>query len=61
MKLLKQLGDLLTRRDQSEAHEADVPCSKCDATGWVACRCGGDICVCENHGEKRCPNGCAEE
>lgn len=37
------------------------PCEQCDDTGYVACRCGGDICICDNHGEMKCPRGCADD
>lgn len=30
----------------------------CDGSGDVDCFCGGDQCVCHNHGEAECP-GCA--
>lgn len=30
-------------------------CSECQNTGWVDCYCGGDFCVCDNHGEEPCP------
>lgn len=36
------------------------PCELCDDTGFVDCRCGGDLCVCDNYGEMRCPRGCEE-
>jgi hypothetical protein len=26
----------------------------CGGTGSVDCRCGGDLCVCHNHGEVEC-------
>jgi hypothetical protein len=31
----------------------------CGGFGYVDCRCGGDICVCHNHGETEC-YGCAD-
>ncbi len=31
------------------------PCPHCQATGWVICRCAGDLCFCGNHGEADCP------
>lgn len=31
----------------------------CAGTGTVNCFCGGDLCVCHNHGEAACP-GCEE-
>lgn len=30
-------------------------CSFCDGDGCVNCYCGGDLCVCENYGERVCP------
>ncbi len=63
MNIIKKALDALTRREPTDqlADESEAVCSLCDGTGWAPCRCGGAICVCENHGEKRCPNGCAEE
>jgi len=29
----------------------------CGGTGHMECYCGGDFCVCHNHGEIECP-GC---
>lgn len=29
----------------------------CAGTGYLDCRCGGDFCVCHNHGGTECP-GC---
>lgn len=31
------------------------PCPRCDGMRTVSCHCGGDLCVCENYGEKDCP------
>ena len=31
----------------------------CGGTGTLQCECGGDICVCHNHGEVECP-GCPD-
>lgn len=33
----------------------DVPCPKCDGWGHIDCYCGGDLCVCDNYGERYCP------
>ncbi len=30
-------------------------CDECQGTGYIDCHCGGDLCVCEYHGEKPCP------
>ena len=31
-------------------------CYVCSDTGSIPCHCGGDLCICLNHGEKPCPN-----
>lgn len=31
----------------------------CHGTGVMECYCGGDLCVCHNHGEVEC-GGCAD-
>jgi len=31
----------------------------CGGTGMLNCYCGGDICVCHNHGEFEC-DGCED-
>lgn len=46
--------------DDCDDHEHDVPeghvlCPRCDGHSEVACRCGGDLCFCANHGDKPCP------
>ncbi len=33
--------------------------SGCGGTGSLNCFCGGDFCVCHNHGEVECP-GCED-
>jgi hypothetical protein len=33
--------------------------SFCGGTGEVSCYCGGDLCVCHNHGSVECP-GCPD-
>lgn len=30
-------------------------CPRCSGWGFVDCHCGGDLCVCENYGERDCP------
>lgn len=30
-------------------------CPHCDGFATVNCYCGGDLCVCENYGERECP------
>lgn len=37
----------------------DVFSSSCCGTGHIDCLCGGDQCVCHNHGETECP-GCED-
>jgi hypothetical protein len=28
--------------------------SRCGGSGYMECDCGGDLCVCHNHGEMEC-------
>lgn len=35
-------------------------CPHCGALGSVPCHCGGDLCVCENYGDRDCPVCCGE-
>lgn len=30
-------------------------CPRCSGYGEVTCRCGGDLCVCDNYGSAECP------
>lgn len=30
-------------------------CPRCSGWGEIDCRCGGDLCVCENYGMAPCP------
>lgn len=30
-------------------------CPHCQGGGYVNCYCGGDMCLCDNHGEAACP------
>lgn len=30
-------------------------CEECNNSGEIECWCGGDLCVCMNHGSKPCP------
>lgn len=34
----------------------DQWCETCHNTGSINCYCGGDLCICENHGEMPCPS-----
>lgn len=55
---IKKAGEALFG-DEPPA-DPDAPCELCGDTGFVDCRCGGDLCVCDNYGEQRCPRGCEE-
>ncbi|MGV3580030.1 hypothetical protein [Brevundimonas sp.] len=35
--------------------EGGVVCPKCMGDRTVDCYCGGDLCFCENYGERDCP------
>ncbi|GEM_PF-4579082 len=35
--------------------EEFIQCPRCSGWGHINCYCGGDLCVCENYGEKDCP------
>ena len=44
----------------SDPYYADAPTGEgCGGLGWVECLCGGDQCVCHNHGQVACP-GCPD-
>lgn len=47
-------------RDHDGYDDDLLPCPRCDGFGYVDCYCGGDLCVCENHGETMCPLCCGE-
>jgi hypothetical protein len=40
--------------DDFEHHEG-VTCPRCMGMATIDCHCGGDLCVCENYGERDCP------
>lgn len=42
-----------------ELFDASVFEQCCGGSGVLHCECGGDFCVCHNHGEVECP-GCEE-
>lgn len=42
----------------SKLHSNDLDAT-CGGSGVLLCYCGGDFCVCHNHGEVSCP-GCPE-
>jgi hypothetical protein len=48
------MSDNFDPLDDYERHEG-VVCPRCDGWKEIPCRCGGDLCVCENYGEKDCP------
>lgn len=33
----------------------DVTCPRCSGGGYIDCHCGGDLCVCDNYGDRPCP------
>lgn len=35
--------------------DGHVLCPRCYGSMEVDCRCGGDQCYCDNHGDKPCP------
>ncbi|QIF82488.1 hypothetical protein [Brevundimonas sp. 'scallop'] len=42
--------------DEYEYDDRDgITCPRCQGDGTVDCHCGGDLCVCENYGERDCP------
>lgn len=46
---------------EKNAHFSDEPhrSGGCGGTGTLHCYCGGDQCVCHNHGEVEC-DGCED-
>lgn len=40
---------------EDEDEDADY-CDRCGNEGIIPCRCGGDFCICMNHGEAPCPD-----
>ena len=43
----------------SEMCDSSVFAQGCGGTGMIYCECGGEFCVCHNHGEIECP-GCED-
>lgn len=41
----------------NELFDGTVFKQTCSGLGTLHCHCGGDLCVCHNHGEVECP-GC---
>lgn len=35
--------------------DGSVICPRCMGDRTVDCHCGGDLCICENYGERDCP------
>ena len=57
-------GDLITcwcgaKGTYEELFDPTVFGESCGGTGTLECLCGGDQCVCHNHGEVECP-GCED-
>lgn len=43
--------------DPDEAYDDyldGITCPHCSGSGEVPCHCGGDLCVCDNHGDAPC-------
>lgn len=47
--------DLLDDRMDDDFEDGEW-CNTCGNLGSINCRCGGDICCCENQGEMECPD-----
>ena len=47
------------RGTYDELFADDFGSSRCGGSGVLDCKCGGDQCVCHNHGEVECP-GCPD-
>ena len=43
-------------RMDDEEFDPEAWCDTCGNLGTINCRCGGDICCCENQGEMECPD-----
>lgn len=43
---------------EKHPYYAPIP-TKCEGYGHYECMCGGDFCVCHNHGEVEC-DGCPD-
>ncbi|URI15927.1 hypothetical protein [Brevundimonas albigilva] len=41
--------------DEYDDDRDGVICPRCLGDGTVDCHCGGDLCVCDNYGERDCP------
>jgi hypothetical protein len=42
--------------DNDSGDEQDDWCDTCNNMGIIDCLCGGDMCICMNHGEINCPD-----
>lgn len=53
-----ELAALAPANGSARSHDDDDErpyCDRCSNTGYIACHCGGDLCVCMNQGEMPCP------
>jgi len=41
--------------DEDRCPAGHTLCPRCDGQQTVSCHCGGDLCVCDNYGERECP------
>ena len=41
--------------DDDYLSDDDCTCPRCSGSGHIDCHCGGDLCVCDNYGERDCP------
>ena len=49
------MADVHTPEDQGFYEDEGITCPRCMGNRTVDCHCGGDLCVCENYGERDCP------
>lgn len=40
---------------ECDEYSEGATCPRCDGWRALECYCGGDLCVCENYGERDCP------
>jgi len=54
---MSDLDPLAEPNDGDYDEVDDAPfCFRCQNSGSVPCRCGGDQCYCSNYGELPCPS-----
>lgn len=41
--------------DYDDDDRDGITCPRCMGDRTVDCHCGGDLCVCDNYGERDCP------